>query len=288
MLGMSAESIENFSIDESDFLFITESSHSQTFRMRFHRHDFYELSFILDGKGVYEILPSTHEYFCLPVQENYMLLWNGKVPHRAIDEPSIPLRQMILIFDETYLRRFSGKAVIDERLSFMNPLVIRNPMYTMKLKALVREILIEKRQKNILYEDVVFSHLSSILSTMIRVAEGTEKISEESRDARIKKAIQYIHDNYFRSLSLQEIASYSFLSVRHFTELFKKYTGQSFIQYFHAYRIEKAKAALRETDKSITDIAFEVGYDDSAHFIQRFRKIENMTPSRYRRSSHHL
>ena len=276
--------IENFSIDDTGFLFIIESSHSRGFKMNFHRHDFFELTFILGGRGRYEVLTETGAAADIPVESNQMLLWDGAIPHRAKDEPDAPLQQLILIFDEAYLLNGNVRAELRSQLAKTNPIVIRNPMFTMRLKPLMRNVMIEKRIKKKLYDDVVYASMLTILTTILRAAAGAERISGDSGDARIRKAIAFIQENYFHPPAVQEVASYCALSVRHFTELFKKNTGQSYIQYLHAYRIEKVKLALRETDKSITDIAFEVGYDDPAHFIRRFKMMENMTPTVFRKT----
>jgi len=280
---MAKPLIEDFIIDDRAFLFIVESSHSKNFRMNFHRHDFYELSFVLGGKGQYEILGADGEIRNVPVEANQILLWDGSVPHRARDGAKSPLQQLILIFDESYLADYDVRTELRRQLRGTNPLVIRNPLFTMPLKNLIRDVLMEKRGQKVLRDAVIYADLLSILTTLLRSSTGLEPVLGESTDARIRKALSHIHEQYFHSLAVPDIASYCALSVRQFSALFKKHTGQSFIQYLHTYRIEKAKAALRETDKSITDIAFEAGYDDPAHFVQRFRKLENTTPTQYRK-----
>jgi len=281
---MATPHIEDFTIDDRGFIFIIESCHSKHFRMDFHRHDFFELSFVLGGKGQYEILGADGETRKVPVEANQILLWDGCIPHRARDEAKSPLQQLILIFDESYLVNSDVRIELRRQLSLTNPLVIRNPLSTMPLKTLMRNILIEKHGKKSLRDDIIYAHLLSVLTTLLRSSTGLEQVAGESTDARIRKALSHIHEQYFHALNVPDIASYCALSVRQFSALFRKYTGQTFIQYLHAYRIEKVKTALRETDKSITDIAFEVGYDDPAHFIQRFRKVENTTPTQYRKT----
>jgi cupin superfamily acireductone dioxygenase involved in methionine salvage len=77
---MAIPLIEDFTIDDRGFLFIIESSHSKHFRMEFHRHDFFELSFVLGGKGQYEILGADGETRKVPVEANQILLWDGSIP----------------------------------------------------------------------------------------------------------------------------------------------------------------------------------------------------------------
>jgi AraC-like DNA-binding protein len=280
---MPGSQVEDFRIDDADYIFMMESIHPGDFKMDFHRHDFFELTYVLGGSGHYEVQDSDGNSRTVEVAANQMLLWDGRIPHRALDNSEDPLHQSIVIFDRAYLKHSGLAQEMHRQLSRSNPLVIRNPMFTTRLKPLMRNILVELRDKNVLSTEAVYSSVLSILITMLRSPVGLENLSAATLDSRIRKAVSYIHENYFNHISVQEMASYCTLSVRHFSELFRKHTSQTFIQYLHAYRIEVIKKALRETSRSITEIAFEAGYDDPAHFIQRFRKLEGITPSQYRK-----
>ena len=280
---MPKPQVEDFRIDDTAYIFIMESNHPRDFEMNFHRHDFYELTYVLGGSGHYDILDDQGNSKAVTVEANQMMLWDGRVAHRAQDDPETPLRQSIVIFDHEYLKHPGVARELGRQLSKSNPLVIRNPMFTTRLKPLMRTIMMELRGKKALNAEVVYSTLLGILTTMLRSSTGLEQIRDDALDHRIKKAISYIHENYFNHLTIKEMASCCSLSVRHFSELFKKHTSQTFIQYLHAYRVEIIKKALCETTKSITEIAFEAGYDDPAHFIQHFKKLESIPPSQYRK-----
>lgn len=283
-LNSNQEDIEDFSIEDKRFLFIVESHHPFNFRMKFHRHAFYELTFVIGGKGQYEIIRPTGHLEVIEVEQNTILLWDGRVPHRAKDDLGDPLHQIISIFDDAYLIYLPLKKEMIKRLSFSNPLILKNPMYTLSIKPLMRKLLIEKRTRKYLFGSAVFGILMNILTTILRIYSGMdEKINGGSIDSRIRKAVQFIDDNFYNHIYLRDISSYCNLSVRHFCGLFKKQMGMSFVQYLHSCRIEWAKKHLRETDKSITDIAFEAGYDDTAHFIKWFKRLEGITPSLYRK-----
>jgi AraC-like DNA-binding protein len=280
---MPGPQVDDFRIDDAEYIFMMESIHPGDFEMNFHRHDFFELTYVLGGKGRYDILDDQGNVASVRVEANQMLLWDGRVAHRAMDDTDTPLRQSIVIFDLAYLKHHGLSHEMQRQLCRSNPLVIRNPMFTTRLRPFMRNIMAELKSKNVLSTEVVYSNVLSILTTMLRSSAGLERIDDETLDNRIRKAVAYIHENHFNHISVKEMASFCSLSERHFSELFKKHTSQTFIQYLHAYRIEIIKKALRETSKSITEIAFEAGYDDPAHFIQRFRRLEGTTPSQYRK-----
>jgi AraC-like DNA-binding protein len=280
---MPGPQVDDFRIDDAEYIFMMESIHPGDFAMNFHRHDFFELTYVLGGKGRYDLLDDQGNVTSVRVETNQMLLWDGRVPHKAQDDPENPLRQSIVIFDLAYLKHPGLALEMQRQLCRSNPLVIRNPMFTTRLKPFMRNIMIELSGKKELCAEVVYSNVLSILTTMLRTSVGLEHISTDRLDTRIQKAVAYIQENHFNHISVKEMASFCSLSGRHFSELFKKHTSQTFVQYLHAYRIEIIKKALRETTRSITEIAFEAGYDDPAHFIHRFRRLEGITPSQYRK-----
>ena len=61
--------------------------------------------------------------------------------------------------------------------------------------------------------------------------------------------------------------------------------GMPPMQYVNSYRIEKAQTLLKNTDRSITDIALAVGFDDASYFARIFKKQTGMTPREYKNQS---
>lgn len=106
----------------------------------------------------------------------------------------------------------------------------------------------------------------------------------QSSSAGLKKALQYIDSHYgMEKLSVQEVADVTGFSVNHFSRIFKKETGDTFVNYLTGYRIQKACELLAGTDKKIYEIAEEVGYSTPQYFSQVFIKYKKMTPLEYRK-----
>ncbi|MEL7269947.1 MAG: response regulator transcription factor [Bacteroidota bacterium] len=99
---------------------------------------------------------------------------------------------------------------------------------------------------------------------------------------RIKKAINYIHNNYDKRLTLNELSHISEMSLYHFARSFKSYLGKTPYQYIMEQKMERAKVLLISTTKSIIQIGLEVGYDNQSHFAKNFRKAMGQTPKTYR------
>ena len=106
--------------------------------------------------------------------------------------------------------------------------------------------------------------------------------TEEKSVGRMKSVLDYIRKNYGKEIELSELALLSNMSPNYFCRYFRKLTGQTPIEYLITYRLESACYALRNTDLTITDVAFACGFNDVSHFIKSFRKAYQMTPKAYR------
>ncbi|NJD01604.1 MAG: response regulator [Ruminiclostridium sp.] len=98
----------------------------------------------------------------------------------------------------------------------------------------------------------------------------------------INKAVQYIKQNCECKMSLGEISEYLYINPAYFSSLFKKNTGQNFVDYVTKVKLEKAKELLLKSDYKITEIAENLGYDDYTYFCKVFKKAENVTPLEFR------
>jgi len=78
------------------------------------------------------------------------------------------------------------------------------------------------------------------------------------------------------------------MSPCYFSVMFKKETGQNFINYLTNIRIEKAKELLRSTNLKSYEIAYQVGYDNPTYFSTVFKKLTGMTPLDYKKDLHDL
>ncbi|WP_281184492.1 helix-turn-helix transcriptional regulator [Micromonospora halophytica] len=94
-------------------------------------------------------------------------------------------------------------------------------------------------------------------------------------------------DRYHEPLSLDTMADSAFLSRFYFSRLFRSKTGTSPGRFLTAIRLYKAKNLLLETDMSVTDVAYAVGYNSLGTFISRFTRSVGVSPARYRWLAEH-
>ncbi len=100
---------------------------------------------------------------------------------------------------------------------------------------------------------------------------------------QIRKARDLVEERFRDSgLRLADAATRAGISITHFSHLFHKETGVPFTSFVQSRRIEEAKRLLAETDKTITEICFECGFNSLTHFNRVFRRGEGCSPTQYR------
>lgn len=134
--------------------------------------------------------------------------------------------------------------------------------------------------------------ISQYLSTIWKIILDNMKLSDMSSlyshytkniEIKIRNMLTYIHENYNKPVSLNDIASIGNIGRNECCQLFKKYVHTTPIKYLMEYRIEKSIALLIKGENTITDIAFSVGFNCMNHYINSFKKMTGTTPSQYKR-----
>ena len=101
---------------------------------------------------------------------------------------------------------------------------------------------------------------------------------------RTKDILSFIHKHYQENITVANISEHANISLKECIRSFKNTFHQTPMDYLIHYRIEQAKRLLKETDESITNIAFMTGFHNSAYFGKMFKKLAGMTPKEYRQS----
>ena len=113
------------------------------------------------------------------------------------------------------------------------------------------------------------------------IPESKDPACPDPKPPYIKKAIDYITDNYSQPITLEMVARNTGMSRYHFSRLFKQQMGISFKRYLNRTRIQKAKALLSEHRYNVTEVCYAVGFNDASYFSRVFRKEEGSSPKRF-------
>jgi len=107
---------------------------------------------------------------------------------------------------------------------------------------------------------------------------------KEEYISRIQKVQDYIEQNYGKNMTTEELASVAGFSKYHFNRIFKSVMDESLLQYVNRVRMENALFILaHRQDRNMTDVAYEIGFGDSAIFSRAFKAYYGMSPLAYRK-----
>jgi AraC-like DNA-binding protein len=99
---------------------------------------------------------------------------------------------------------------------------------------------------------------------------------------RMDQVMQFLLENRFRQVSLEEASEKANLSKEAFCRFFKLRTRKTFTQYLQHLRINEAQKLLQETDLGVSEIAFRVGFENLSYFNRSFKSITGKTPREFR------
>jgi AraC-like DNA-binding protein len=112
-------------------------------------------------------------------------------------------------------------------------------------------------------------------------------VSREGEDLnrRLLRARDAMDRAYAEPLDVPAVAAVAYISPAHFIRTFRAVFGETPHRYLQRRRVERSMFLLRETDRSVTDVCFDVGFTSLGTFSRTFRKIVGETPSGYRRGN---
>jgi AraC-like DNA-binding protein len=250
----------------------------------------YRLMYVHDGKGYFLIDGIKYE-----VLKGHLLLWSPGIKYSIHPDSQKPFSIIGINFDFTSSKReinypippdkedIFDKNKITETIEFnnfeaFNKLIhLKNMQFIeSKLLELTNEYMTRKKY----YDNKIRGYFLSIIGDIARCI-STTNMGSESMNNKVDLIIEYIHENYNNSITNEEIgAHFNFHSV-YINRLMVRYTGSSLHQYLINYRISIAINLLQTTNKSITEIAYSVGFKDINYFSKYFKKLVGVSPKNY-------
>lgn len=126
-------------------------------------------------------------------------------------------------------------------------------------------------------------HLNTIIPTEpsgIVVRQSTDTIA--TIDEEVIKAIKFIREHSSSFITVDDVVKSTHLGKRRLYARFKKVTGRSINDEIQSFRLQYFKRLLKETNQSIKEIAFQLGFEDTTHISRWFKSIEGTSPTKWR------
>lgn len=141
------------------------------------------------------------------------------------------------------------------------------------------------------FDDALFNSLptaeppraltDTLIPPLCMMVETLIEAEEDETESEFKRIVGYLAENHTR-VTLNELAMHFGRSRSHISHLFKANAGVSLRAYCNELKLLDAKALLQSTDLSISEAAYEAGFEDASYFIKLFREKYGVSPRKYR------
>lgn len=248
-----------------------------------HRHDFFEVLYLMHGSGFHVIDSNKYE-----IKPPCVFFMSPGQAHKI--EFSNDIEGYIFIFTaDFYLANRSNQNSLIEFPFFYNlsqenpPLLLENDLDIRFLEQLfVRSISeLEHNKTNLL--DTLRSLLDLILTTCTSRYKSTESLESKGKGyLLVKRFYHLIEEQNHKNLSLKEYAGLLAVTPNHLTQMVKQYTGQTSSQIIKAKQVLEIKRLLVHTNMSVAEIAHQLNFEDQSYFTKFFKRESGFSPLQYR------
>lgn len=248
-----------------------------------HFHPEYELNFISNGKGVNRVVGDSIEEIdnveLVLVGPNLHHGWlNNNCKSKKIREITIQFHDNL--FNEELLSRKIMKPIKD-----MFDRSVHGILFSKKTSTDIFDRISELSKLDSMdYFLELVSILHDLANSRNQRLISNYTISRDSfeNSDKIKKIYEYVQENFHEKITLTEASELVNMSQVSFNRFMKKRTGKTFVDYVNDVRIGHAAIRLIEKDVSISEIAFNCGFNNIANFNRVFKKSKKCTPSQYK------
>lgn len=211
--------------------------------------------------------------------------------HILIDKPNYEYRMSadsgqctVLNFSDEFYARLIGEMHLDRNTFFANSNYLTFLLQsTPVIEYLHHQILQHMYLSQIERDGLMFELLTHALNhTATHELEVISKAPKKFHLPIIERAKEYIHQYFQDDFSLLELSNFTYTSPFHFSRIFKHYTAVSPHQYVLQVRLKHSERLLKNTTKSISDIAFECGFNNPDYFATAFKRGYGISPSAYK------
>jgi AraC-like DNA-binding protein len=253
-----------------------------------HSHEFYELVIITGGTGLHVTgqdswVLSAGDVFLIEKDRphDYQNMHDLRLINILFDMDNVPLQSFDLANSPGFHVLFSLEPAWRQKHNFQSRLHLsENGIATVldQITALEEELIQCKTGFGIM-ATALFMQLIIYLS---RCHEESKNPSAQSL-LRIATAISFLEKNLTDEISLDHLADVANMSKRNLIRSFHAAVGLSPISYLIQLRIKRAAILLRTSNAAITEIASNVGFNDSNYFTRQFSKVTGTSPRLYRK-----
>jgi len=253
------------------------------FNFPIHFHPEYELNFIKNGKGIRRIVGDSME----EIDELELVLvgpnlYHGWLTHNctsdSIHEITIQFHENL--FQKKFLARQLMKPIKDMFQRSIHGILFSKKTALEMYDRFTKVSRLDSMDYFLELLSILFDLANSRNQKLLSIYTAGKENFENSD--KIKTVYDYVQMNFHKKITLAEVSELVYMSQVSFNRFMKKRTGKTFVDYVNDVRIGHASMRLIEKGHSISEIAFNCGFNNIANFNRVFKKIKQRTPSQYR------
>ena len=243
-----------------------------------HHHDCHQILYIVEGEA--EFFINSERY----IASGGNIVLFSRYENHAINILSDSYQRFILrINPGSNLENQKLFSLLFNRpVGFHNVINIAGQEKT--FENIFQSLLKEYKNEPVLFHDMQSALLNQLLISLCRVIPKSEDYFKEKNVNFVLTLQKDFEENYRQNYRLDELAKKYGLSVSALSHQFKKITGMSVMEYLQFCRMANAKNLLKKTDLSVKEIVEICGFSDESNFSRTFKKLNNITPTHFRKS----
>ena len=251
-----------------------------------HVHRAIEIVTLYSGQMIFEFEKET-----VLLKAGTILIIDSYVPHQSTDQgPQIINMNIIQFETDLFLSEYRSLEISSSSAANAGFRVLRpgeSPLYR-RIDATIRDLALEMEEKKtgyVLYAKAKLYELIALLARndIFRLTEFDDSGINEYWVKTILDITKYLEAHLAEPITLQSVSVQYKISYSHLSRIFKKVTGQNFIQYLNRLRVIRAQQMLIESTYSITEIVERTGFSSLNYLNRIFKRFYNYSPSEYRK-----
>jgi AraC-type DNA-binding domain-containing proteins len=243
-----------------------------------HKHTYYELQYIIKGKGQHVINGYSYNYkkgdiFLTPPLHDHFFIFQEKT--------AICFIKFNESYFETFFQDIDFKALLS-RLDTHRRKVLLSTDCNKNIGELM-QLIMNEYKKTSSFRDIIIKNALSLILALI--SEDENRIDINSRDEKIQSILNYIDAHIMDKhlLTIHSIAEKFNINKNYFNQYFKRATSSSYKKYIQTYALNMIAQSLIYQNKTLSQLAFDYGYSDESHLSNAFKAHFKQTPSVYKK-----
>jgi len=250
-----------------------------------HRHNFFELVYVIEGSGIQRINENKLPY----IEEKLFLLMPQDYHSFEIERTT---RFLFIRFNDIYLKTQNKEWL--QKLEFifqanhhLPGCILKNKTDKPLVKSLIEALMREQINQQEHHQEVIRQIVNTLLTIVARNISMAAPLKKSGsiNGSMVQDMINYIHQHIYTPelLRTEKMANRFNVSPNYISEYFKKQSGEGLQQYIISCRLKLVETRLQYSDLRINEIAHELQFTDESHLNRTFKKYKGISPSQFRK-----